>query len=126
METIAGLFPQILVKFLPVLIFSNQEFDSRFDPARQPSAVATTSSSVFSVRDIFMRCLARSRSFDSQISQSAPPAELPLAVYLDLPKVSFRPSGCLRQATRPAPAGTFSPHRVPVRVLLPARRRVRA
>ena len=41
METIAGLFPQIFVKFLPVLIFSNQEFDSRFDPARQRSAVAT-------------------------------------------------------------------------------------
>ena len=37
-------------------------------------------------RDIFMRCLARSRS--------------------------SRPSGCLRQATRPAPAGTCSALRV--------------
>jgi hypothetical protein len=85
-----------------------------------------------------MRCLARSRSVDSQISQSAPPAELPLAVYLDLPKVSVRPSGCLRQGwfaflsecltlraayaayratalllgSRPAPAGTCSALRV--------------
>jgi hypothetical protein len=32
-------------------------------------------------------------SVPSQISQSAPPAELPLAVYLDLPMVSVRPSG---------------------------------
>jgi prepilin-type N-terminal cleavage/methylation domain-containing protein len=60
------------------------------------------------------RAGVRSRSFDSQISQSAPPAELPLAVYLDLPKVSVRPSGCLRQATRPAPAGTCSGLRFPV------------
>jgi hypothetical protein len=39
-------------------------------------------------RDIFMRCLARSRS--------------------------VHPSGCLRQATRPAPAGTCSALRFPV------------
>jgi hypothetical protein len=44
-------------------------------------------------RDIFMRCLARSRSVDSQISQSAPPAELPLAVY-DL----HRPRCCALRA----------------------------
>jgi hypothetical protein len=58
------------------------------------------------------RAGVRSRSFDSQISQSAPPAELPLAVYLDLPKVSVRPSGSLRQANQPAPAGMCSVFRL--------------
>ena len=62
---------------------------NRLSSAMQSTAVSTTSSSsVFSVslvRDIFMRCLARSRS--------------------------SRPSGCLRQAARPAPAGTCSAFR---------------
>ena len=133
-----GSSPKFSLNFCPFYFPFIYEFDSQLDPARQRSAVATISSSsvfsVSSVRDIFMRCLARSRSVDSQISQSAPPAELPLAVYLDLPKVSFRPSGCLRQGwfaflpecltlraayaayratalllgSRPAPAGTCS------------------
>ena len=107
-----GSSPKFSLNFCPFYFPSIYEFDSQLDPARQRSAVATISSSsvfsVSSVRDIFMRCLARSRSVDSQISQSAPPMELPLAVYLDLPKVSVRPSGSLRQAARPAPAGTCS------------------
>ena len=79
-----GSSPKFSLNFCPFYFLSIYEFDSQFDPARQRSAVATISSSsvfsVSSVRDIFMRCLARSRS--------------------------SRPSGCLRQAARPAPAGT--------------------
>jgi len=47
-----------------------------------------------------------------RISRPAPPSELPCgSLSRPFPKVSIRPSGCLRQATQPAPAGMCSPLR---------------
>ncbi len=76
--------------FLPPLSPCSRFFDSllRYAPVAHPGLHIC-----LSTLDMRYRAGVRARSFDSQISQSAPPAELPLAVYLDLPKVSVRPSG---------------------------------
>jgi hypothetical protein len=83
-QRLGGRTPKFLLHFYSPV--SPHGSNRRGGSGGSQSAVATTcSSSVFSessVRDIFMRCLARSRS--------------------------SRPSGCLRQAARPAPAGTCS------------------